>query len=232
MDFNEQVLSDNECDYRSGPRDIYNKLARDGNYTKPRPILELIDNAFDAGASEINTKITENSYIQQDNGNSFISAEIDQELHEFYTSDQEKYRRLFKNVKSKIRQKCSPLQQLDYEEGSSGYNNWGFKGAMAYHESMGTIYSWNKFFMIIIHLNYPKMKRKNRFKSGTTIKIYPKDELPEDIRREYNDELIKKESKYSINSGTLIVEQFTRNPLNIPQVGTPQENDIEHNDLL
>lgn len=221
---------EDELECCAGPKELYNKLARASNYLPPMGFLETVDNAWDAGAKNVWSNLDTDTYIQQDDGSSFMKGVgIGNEYiyNKPALSDTE-----LNDIKRLITMRLSPLKELTRSDDNIGFNNWGLKGELAYHKSNANIYSWNEYWFIHININLQEQMESNTWVTGLNINIYKKDEIPDEIRQRFHSRLISKEQKWQQTSGTLIHELFTENKPNIIRKDESGENDITQNHLL
>ena len=207
---------------RAGPRELYDKLAGGSNYLPPMGFLETVDNSWDAKATNVNVRLTKDTSIQQDDGESFLKEYNNDDL-----SSEE-----INELKGIIKKKLAPLKELIRSDDNIGFNNWGLKGELAYHKSNANIYSWNEYWFIVIDINIQEQMEENTFNSGLNIEIYKKDQIPDKIRKQFHRRLINKDKKYQEKSGTLIYEVFTENKPNIIKDQESGHNDITQNHAL
>ena len=220
-----------ELECRAGPRELYDKLARNGSYLPPMGFLETIDNSWDAKAQNVFCELCKEKYIQQDDGKSFFIGKDGSNFEifnkEILTNNE------IKIIKSLIKKRLSPLKELEHSSNNVGYNNWGLKGELAYHKSTADIYSWNYYWFVHIHINLQDQLISNKFENGLTIDIYNKEKIPDKIRQKFQGGLIAKEPKWQKNPGTLIYEIFTEHKPNIIEsLNSTGYDDIEQNDGL
>ena len=219
-----------ELECCAGPNELYDKLAGGSNYLPPMGFLETVDNSCDAGAKYIWCELDKDIYKQQDDGNSFF---VDEKSNTEKYNKEELSEDDMNDIKSLIKKRLSPLKEILHESTNSiGFNNWGLKGELAYHNSNASIYSWNSYWFVLIVINLQEQRESNKWGTGLNINIFKKNEIPDDIRQQFQRRLISKENKWQNKSGTLIYELFTDNKPNIIKQNESGHTDISQNHLL
>jgi hypothetical protein len=223
-----ELEDEQEC--CAGPKELYDKLAKPSNYLPPMGFLETVDNAWDAGAKNVWSNLDTNTYIQQDDGCSFMKGEGFG--NEFIYNKPTLSEKELNDIKRLIKRRLSPLKELKRSDDNIGFNNWGLKGELAYHKSHADIYSWNQYWFIHININIQEQMESNLWTTGLTINIYEKDKIADEVRKRFLSRLIAKEPKWQETSGTLIHELFTENKPNIIREAESGDKDITQNHLL